>query len=249
MILSGLCSVTFRQNTMGEVVSLAVQAGLRGIEWGGDVHVPHGDLSRAAEARKQCNDAGLVISSYGSYCELIEEADPGCLLDTTAELGAPVIRVWAGSQGSVQASDDDRKRIIERTRQLAEAAAARQIEVAFELHQHTLTDTAESTCSLLEAVARTNVRTYYQQTLGFSDARNLEIFDRLSANLSHLHISYYRSDQQTSLSEGEKLWPRVFAAVDQEDRYALLEFVRDANPQQLMSDAAVLNRWLAGIPG
>ena len=33
MILSGLCSVTFRQNTMGEVVSLAVQAGLRGIEW------------------------------------------------------------------------------------------------------------------------------------------------------------------------------------------------------------------------
>lgn len=52
MLLPGLVSITFRKLSPGEIVELVATAGLVGIEWGGDVHVPHGDFARAAEVRK-----------------------------------------------------------------------------------------------------------------------------------------------------------------------------------------------------
>lgn len=36
----GLTSISFRGKTCTEVIGLAKKAGLDGIEWGGDVHVP-----------------------------------------------------------------------------------------------------------------------------------------------------------------------------------------------------------------
>ena len=47
MIHTGLVSVTFRKLEPAEIVDLVKQAGLQGIEWGGDIHVPHGDIQRA----------------------------------------------------------------------------------------------------------------------------------------------------------------------------------------------------------
>ena len=47
---TGLTSVTFRRKTQEEIVALAAQAQLDGIEWGGDVHVPPGDLPAAKAA-------------------------------------------------------------------------------------------------------------------------------------------------------------------------------------------------------
>ena len=49
-ILPGLVSITFRALAPREIVDLAARARLAGIEWGGDIHVPHGDLQRAGEA-------------------------------------------------------------------------------------------------------------------------------------------------------------------------------------------------------
>ena len=48
---TGLVSITFREKSPEEIVGLVVEAGLDGIEWGGDVHVPHGDLAKAREVR------------------------------------------------------------------------------------------------------------------------------------------------------------------------------------------------------
>ncbi len=49
MLRSGLVSITCRKLTPQEVVSLCARAGVRGIEWGGDVHVPAGDVALARE--------------------------------------------------------------------------------------------------------------------------------------------------------------------------------------------------------
>lgn len=40
MMRTGLVSSTFRKLTPAEVVRRAAQAGLQGIEWGGDIQVP-----------------------------------------------------------------------------------------------------------------------------------------------------------------------------------------------------------------
>ena len=41
---TGLCSVSFRKLTVEEIIAAVKDAGLDGIECGGDVHVPHGDV-------------------------------------------------------------------------------------------------------------------------------------------------------------------------------------------------------------
>ena len=42
-VRAGLCSITFRSLDVATIIDLAVSAGLDGIEWGADVHVPVGD--------------------------------------------------------------------------------------------------------------------------------------------------------------------------------------------------------------
>src|SRR5256885_10789300 len=67
MLHPGLVSVTFRKLPPREVVSLAKQAGLYGIEWNGDVHLPPGDLGKARDLRELTLEAGLQVAAYGSY--------------------------------------------------------------------------------------------------------------------------------------------------------------------------------------
>ena len=74
MIKAGICSITFRRKNPDEIVRLAEQAGLDAIEWGGDVHVPAGDTAVARRVGQITLDAGLSVSSYGSY-ERVLDAD------------------------------------------------------------------------------------------------------------------------------------------------------------------------------
>ena len=67
MIKSGLVSITFRQLNPQQIVDIAAGAGLSGIEWGGDVHVPHGDLECSRKTGQITQDAGLEVVAYGYY--------------------------------------------------------------------------------------------------------------------------------------------------------------------------------------
>ena len=96
----GLCSVTMRHLGVEEVARLAAEAGLRAIEWGGDVHVPPGDADAAARARIATRRRrASSCASYGSY--LLADGDGstddgrrGCSTPRST-LGAPNVRVWA----------------------------------------------------------------------------------------------------------------------------------------------------------
>ncbi|MCU0793379.1 MAG: sugar phosphate isomerase/epimerase [Opitutaceae bacterium] len=106
MIHPGLVSITFRKLSPVEIVGLVRKAGLRGIEWGGDVHAPHGDIGRAREVRALTEDAGLKVAAYGSYYRAGWSEANGLsfkhVLDSAVELGAPTIRVWPGNKGSAE---------------------------------------------------------------------------------------------------------------------------------------------------
>ncbi len=99
MIRPGLVSITFRKLTPQDVVQLAARAGLEGIEWGGDIHVPHGDVAIARQTGKITRDAGLEVAAYGSYYRLGTDDGPlfPAVLDSAVALGADKIRVWAGN--------------------------------------------------------------------------------------------------------------------------------------------------------
>ena len=72
----GLVSVSFRGESPETILHEARAAGLRAIEWGGDVHVPPGDLENARRIGAATREAGLSVAAYGSYYRLGTAEDP-----------------------------------------------------------------------------------------------------------------------------------------------------------------------------
>ena len=250
MIHSGLVSITFRQLSLREIVDLAVRAGLAGVEWGGDIHVPHGDLRRAREVRRMTQDAGLHVAAYGSYYR-VEHDDPAPferVLATAVELGAPAVRVWAGTRGSVEADAAYRAETVALSRRIADVAARAGVAVAYEFHAGTLTDTNASARNLLETVAHDNVKSYWQPPRGSEVAYNLDGLDAVLPWLLHVHVfSWGATGERLPLAAGEEGWMQYLRKIASSgrDHFAMLEFVQDDAPESFVRDAATLKRWLA----
>lgn len=256
-IRPGLCSITLRDRGWEEVVDRAAEALLAGIEWGGDVHVPPGDTVRAAAVADRCRGAGLACPSYGSYLRAGEVVDGelDAVLDTTEALRATNVRVWCRWLSAADATDEDRRAITADLAAVCEAAAARGLAVSLEHHRFTLTETVASTQALLDDVGSPDLFTYWQPCDHLAVPELVDEVGALHAHLSHLHVFRWRSfEDRLALHEGEDLWPAVLAAAAslpgrwRGERWAFLEYVRGDDPAQLLADAAVLRRWLAG-PG
>ncbi len=254
----GMCSVTMRHLSIDEVVDEAVRCQLAGIEWGGDVHVPAGDTTAARHARHATADAGLRVASYGSYLFADAESAHGATatFDTAEELGARLVRIWCPLGVEPGCAVDVRVEVIEVLRELAAAAAPRNLTLYLEFHGHTLTSTSRSTLELLSELDCDNVATAWQPAYWDSvreeDPAGSAIDDisTLSPWLAHLHIYEWGCNlQRRPLSRGELRWRAALDAArggrTDLDRFALLEFVEGDNLESLRADAATLRSWLA----
>jgi sugar phosphate isomerase/epimerase len=244
-----LVSVTFRQLGVEEVVEVAEQAGLTAIEWGGDIHVPLGDLPAARKARALCEDRGIAIAAYGSYLRAgsVDREEIRTAVTTAVELGAPRIRVWAGTVGTAEAGVGDRMAVTRGLAELADVAAGSGIEIAMEFHRNTLTDEVDSTITLLLDVGAPNLTTYWQPPVDLDDAECLEQLEALMPWLSTVHVfSWWPSNTRLPLAARESLWRPVLDRLAAEPREinALLEFVADDSVSQLTTDAADLHSWV-----
>ena len=259
MFYSGLCSITFRKLTPQQVVDLSAQAGIDGIEWGGDVHAPHGEVKTADEVRRITEDAGIKVSSYGSYYRVVKSKDEGIefasVLDSAIALGAPIIRVWAGGLGSADADQAYRDAVAEETRAICDMAAAEGIQIATEFHAGTLTDTNESALRLLKDVDHPNLTTYWQPVVFESMEWRLDGLRSVLPWLTYLHVFQWegvgKDRKRLELSEGESDWIQYMklAAEKEGDRYCLLEFVKGDEPEQFLKDAGALRKWLDQLNG
>lgn len=248
-VRTGLVSVTFRQLAVEEVVEVAAQSSLAAIEWGGDIHVPLGDLPAARKARALCEDHGLAVAAYGSYLRAgsVDREEIRTAVNTAAELGAPRIRVWAGTVGTAEAGVGDRMAVTRGLAELSDVAAGSGIEIAMEFHRGTLTDEVDSTITLLLDVGAPNLTTYWQPPVDLDDAECLAQLEALMPWLSTVHVfSWWPSNTRLPLSGRESLWRPVLDRIAKEPREvnALLEFVADDSVAQLATDAAKLHSWV-----
>jgi 3-dehydroshikimate dehydratase len=260
MIRAGLVSITFRKLTPVDIVALVKQAGLETIEWGGDVHVPHGDVAQARAVRQMTADAGLRVAAYGSYYR-VGDGQPcpfESVLESAVALGAPLIRVWAGARGSAGADAAYRDLVVQDSRRIADLAAAAGVGVAYEYHGRTLTDTSESAGALLDAVAHANVRSYWQPRSPGTCERNLAELAAIMPWLMNVHVFHWRAKdaapnevERRPLSEGASDWGRYLARVagDPQDHTAMLEFVAGDRPEQFLEDARTFKAWLGACAG
>lgn len=240
----GLTSVTFRQKGIDEIIELAVQAGLTGIEWGGDLHVPAGEVETARQVRRKCMEQGLSILSYGSYYRAGPQEDFSPALAAARELGAPVIRIWAGNTQPDQVSQEEFARLVRTIQSAADQAAPFGIALGLEYHRGTMTQTKEGALRLLQAVDRPNLCTYWQPNPDISLEEQLEEIRLLSPWLRAFHVFYWTAGNlRHPLSRGMEQWKAYLEQAERQGAQPdlILEFVQDDREQAFLEDARTLH--------
>ncbi len=251
-------TVTLRSYTPEEIISILSDNRIDAVEWGGDVHVPPGDLQTAASVKSLCDKAGITCTSLGSYYQC-DEGGQGegpfrfnlgapAILDSAKALGVPAIRVWAGRMGSASASLDYREVVARCLAVFCDQANDLGMTVHLEFHPNTLTDTVDSTLALIEAVAKDNLYSYWQPRHGVDVKGNLADIAALGDHLSHVHVFHWllqddgTTIERRPLIQGKERWKSYFSALENlpGERYAMIEFVKDDDLAQLAEDLDVL---------
>ena len=233
----------------GDVIELVKKAGLQGIEWGGDAHVPAGEVKAAREVYKMTTDAGLEVAAYGSYYRIGTNSngteDFKKVLESAFEIHAPTIRVWAGNIGSSDADANWWEQVVGESIEIADMAKKANISISYEYHKNTLTNTNESAQKLLKLVDNENVLSLWQTLMELNVPDRLEGLINLGDKLSNLHVFHWDETGRRPFEEGIQHWKKYLGAVsDKKDHYALLEFVMGDSTEQYFRDAKVLKNIL-----
>ena len=252
MIRAGLVSITFRKRSPSDIVALVVRAGHHAIEWGGDLHVPHGDLEQAFDVKNMTQDAGLTCAAYGSYYRIgHSEKDDfhfEAVRDTACALGATAIRVWAGNKPLRDVDDAYRASIVDEARRIADLAAEVSLPVVFEYHAGTLTETDASAQQFLEEVNHPNVRTLWQPPNGVDPRINLAGLRAVLPHVFYMHVFHWwpTARERHPLADGKDAWLPYLRALHAtgRDSLAMIEYVQNDDPENYLRDAATLNAWL-----
>lgn len=251
MLYPGLVSITFRKINVAGIIALCQQHQLRSIEWGADVHCPWQDAAMARQVGEETRAAGLAISAYGSYFRLQKSADEGMafaqVLSAAQALGAPCIRVWAGTLASAVATPEYRAALVAEARTIASAAQAVGIKVALEYHDRTLTDTNDSARQLLTEIDHPNLRVFWQPHNGKDADYNCTGLTNMLPWVESVHcFHWYPESQRLPLRDGQERWSRYLEILRSTGRsYPVsLEFVAGDTVEQLSTDAATLHQWL-----
>ena len=248
-MITGLVSVSFRKLSVSEIFRLCERCELSCVEWGGDIHAPAGDMQRAGEIAHLSRESGISVAAYGSYFRLGgSDDDFKRNLETAATLNAPVLRIWAGTQGSKECRDETRKLWTEQLHRLSATAQKAGIIVAPEFHINTLTDSIESLRLLLNELPEQKF--YWQPRWDWKEEERLSALAEIGNRLTYAHVFTWRIEEgkeiRLPLEQGEQMWKKVISSYDK-DKAALLEFVENDEPENLIRDAKVFKSWIAEI--
>ncbi|MGP6139010.1 MULTISPECIES: sugar phosphate isomerase/epimerase family protein [unclassified Jeotgalibaca] len=248
----GLCSVTLGKYSVEEVIEIIKPTKIQSIEWWGKDHVPPGDLENARRVGNLTREAGLVVSSYGSYFRLLDGLDAFKeVVETTKALGTDMIRIWAGADGSEAVDEETRRRMVAEAKEIADFASKSAMQIGIEYHQNTLTDTPESALALIEAIAKDNVSLYWQPSETLSVDERLASLDILASWISNVHVFNWKNYMERySLADAQSDWQKYIDKIEKkhsQSRHYLLEFVKDDDPKNIVHDTNALYQLIKNI--
>ena len=243
---TGLVSISFRNKSVEEIIELCRRAGLDYIEWGSDVHVPAGNVERAKEVRNLTENAGLRISSYGSYYKVGSKMGFEEVLASAKALGAPIIRVWAGTRPSRDVDEEYYNRMVEDGIRIRELASAVGIRLDFEYHRNTMTDNIVSARRIMDD---TGINSYWQPNPEISYEEKINEVTELRRQLEIIHVYAW------TFKDGENIRHMLSEQMDEWEDYSfiagteniyLLEFAKDDDEENIVKDAKTLKDILLG---
>jgi hypothetical protein len=248
---AGLLSVTFRAFDADRIIALARDARLAAIEWGGDVHVPHGDVETAARVRDACAAAGLTVSAYGSYYRAGATAGPS--LENVLDPPSRWPRRSCGSGRERKARRDVARRTGCRrggpAPRLRASGRPWRADRAGVSREH-LTDDADACVALLRAVPRRTSRRSGSRPTACRPKPRVPGSGRCCRGSRTCTSSTggRRTPSVTRSTPARTAGGRFLNIVRDEappaQRFASLEFVRAESVEQFQSDARTLRGWL-----
>ena len=195
-----LCSIAFRERLLEYALDLAADVGFQGVEiWGREPHISQEfDANRVAAVRRMGAERGLEVPVFGSYLRLgATNANQGGdvslkdVLQTAAELGSPIIRVWASDVGSAEADEATWRSTVREVREAAASVAKMEMVLAAEMHSNTLADTGKSARRLLEEVDSEGFALNFQPSSRPEEESAMERLEAVLPAVVHVHAQNY----------------------------------------------------------
>lgn len=236
MLNIGMCSVTFNDKTVAEIIEICKKCGIKTVEWGSDSHAPEGDTENAKKIKKACDEAGIFISSYGSYyrCGTYENSQVVFqnFIDVAKALNASVIRIWSGDINLEDADNEYIDKIVTELQMICDMANAEKLEVGCEFHQNTLCNNRENALAIVEKVARDNLGMYFQYDPYVTVEDNCMTLEKFIPILKNVHVFWIDTKlRRYSLAENEgfEAWKKFCNILDQNhiNTNLLFEFMID----------------------
>lgn len=247
MIKAGLCSITFRSYSVNEIINIMKNTKLEVIEWGGDVHVPHGNIEIAKMVKEKTEENCFRISSYGSYYRIGEEKEKFIdVIKTAISLGVSMVRIWAGNKESQKVDLEYLKLFIKESKEILRIARDNNIELSFEYHKGTLTDTLESTKRLCE---ETGIKTYWQPYPDRDIKEMINELEILGSYITNIHIfNWDKNWQRKLLIEDMDKIKKIIEIVRRFEgiHNVLIEFVKDDKLENFYNDTETLTTIIKG---
>lgn len=237
-----MTSVTFRKKSVEEIITIAKQASLKGIEWGSDVHVPVGDMEYAKKVGQVTREAGLEVFSYGAYLNAGEEGFED-IAKTAVALGCKVVRIWPPKPASSKATDHDYETVICALKKISETAQNYALIVCIEWHNGRLNDCAESSLRILKSVDKENIRTYWQPIDTYPEnIRHIQEIKDFVVNVHVYNWIYGKTVIRLPLSANREDWGKYIDMLGY--RNYILEFTAEDSDENFLADAKTLKELL-----
>ncbi len=251
MFKTGITSISFRGHSVDEIIAAAAAAGLDGIEWGSDVHVPAGDVATAKTVKEKTEAAGLQVLSYGGYYKLGSGDAAGFagLLDCAAALGVRDVRIWGGDKNSADLTDAEWDALVADAKACAAAAAGRGMVLSLECHNNSVTDDYTAALRFLQAVDSSALRMYWQPNQLKGEVYDLAALRALAPLVTNIHVFSWTADRRHELAVHNPQWHKYLTLLEQglaadEAHALLLEFMPDDKLETLAQEAWLLRRWM-----
>lgn len=186
----GFTSTTFRQiKSIQKIVEIAKEANVGYIEWGGDIHVK--TVEDAQKAKKLCDEAGIKISSYGSYYVVGsgDKAQWERICEIAGAMSADSVRVWLGKKNSEKTDANEYNRLLNDAREICDVAASYSLKVCPECHDNTYNNNTDAVLRFQKELQRDNFKTYFQSRY-FKKAYDIDRIERTFPIIENVHISY-----------------------------------------------------------
>ena len=236
----GLCSISFRSLSPREIVTLVKDAGLDCIEWGSDVHAKPDDEHALLEIVRLQNESGIYCSSYGTYFRIGQDPvdDIYKYIKAAKTLGTDTLRLWCGTKGSADYTEDERKAVINDCIALSRIAEKKNVYLCLECHIKTLTDDMNSTLSLMSEVNSKNFIMYWQPNQFKTVEENILYAKSISDKTKCIHVFNWKEKEKYPLADGKSVWQNYLACFGANT--LLLEFMPDGDPNSLKREAISL---------